>query len=170
MIGLTDNLAKFEWENDIPFKESTVKKTISAMIGEEKPSVLGLLNYNTKKVKWDLTCVQPEKNDIFGSYGFKQVNSSFAITVKKQTEDSTSLKIIVSAVQGGWLSGNIAYLQSECDKFNKALAYYLEHQDEVDEWNTCFKPKSLEDAQKSGCAVFIPLLLIGGGSLLSILI
>ena len=52
MIGLADNLAKFEWENDIPFKESTVKKTISAMIGEEKPSVLGLLNYNTKKVKW----------------------------------------------------------------------------------------------------------------------
>ena len=129
MIGLADNLAKFEWENEIPFRESMVKKTISAMIGEDK-MVLGLLNYNTKGQKWGINCVQPEKNDVFGSYGFKQINSSFAITVKKQTEDSTSLKITVSSVQGGWVSGNIAYLQSECEKFNKALAYYLEHQEE----------------------------------------
>lgn len=169
-IGVADNLAKFEWENEIPFNEDIVKKTIHAMIGEENPKVLGLLNYNTNNTKWGVSSLNPESNDVFGSYGFGQVNSAFAITVKKVSEETTDLKIVVSSRQGGWLSGNQAFLQSECEKFNKALVYYLQHQDEVNAWETTVKPNSISSAKKSGCAVFIPLFLIGGAGLLSIVL
>lgn len=164
-MGNVDNLAKFEWENEIPFPVAQVKKTIHAMIGEE-PMILGLLSYNTEKKKWDLNSLNPSINEAFGSYGFGQVNSSFSITVKEVSENSTNLKITVSARRGG-LYGNQPYLQSECDKFNKALGYYLEHQDQVDKWHNEFRPAKIEEnnnSSKSGCMVVLPLI-IGAGSL-----
>ena len=164
-MGFADNLAKFEWENEIPFADTIVKNTIHAMIGEEKPMVLGLLDYNKKKQKWGLNCVHPESNEIFGTYSFGQVNSSFSITLKRLSDESTNMKITVSARQGGPLNGNLSYLQAECEKFNKALAYYLENQNEINDWNTNFKPQQLEKVQNSGCVILIPLII--SGSLLS---
>lgn len=165
-MGTHDELAKFHFDNTIPFKEDVVKRTIKAMIGQDRPeSVLGLLNYNTTKTKWGVFPTIPSSNDTFGSYSFGQVKSSFAITVKKEDENSTHIAIDVS-VRPGLATNGVPYLQSECDKFTKALAYYLEHQDEVDVWERDFKPKQLEMASKSGCSVFISLI-IGGGALLA---
>lgn len=160
-MGLANNLAKFEWENEIPFKEEQVKKTIHAMIGEQKPRVLGLLNWGN----WGLKCVLPENNDVFGTYSFAQINSIFSITTKKISEISTHLKIVVSSREGSPLSGDIPFLQSECEKFNKALAFYLENANEVEKWNSESKPSQLEAAKNSGCAIFIPIIFVG--SLLS---
>ena len=159
-----DNLAKFEWENEIPYPVAQVKKTIHAMIGEwDTNKVLGLLVSNTKKMKWDLNAPSSSINEAFGSYSLGQVNSSMSITVKEISEKATNMKITVSARRGG-LYGNQSYLQGECDRFIKALGYYLEHEDEVDEWHNVSRPKQMADMSKSGCMVVIPLL-IGGGML-----
>ena len=66
-MGLANNLNKFEWENEIPFSEEQVKKTLHAMVGEGS-KVSGLLNKNKQ---WGLTCVNSESNDTFGSYSFE---------------------------------------------------------------------------------------------------
>lgn len=161
-----DNLAKFEWENEIPFPVAQVKKSIHAMIGEETPNkVLGLLMYNPEKMKWDLNCVGPVINEAFGSYSFGQVNSSISITVKEVSEKTTYLKITVSARRGG-MYGNQSYLQGECDRFNKALGYYLKHEDQIDRWHNEFKPSQISEnaSSNSGCMVIVPLI-VGGGML-----
>ena len=162
-MASTQNLIKYEWSNDIPFNIDKVKNTLHAMLGEDKPSmVLGLLSHNKQKNKWDLNCLNPDCNETFGSYAFGQVNSSFSITVTKTDENTTKLSIDVMNRQGGMYS-NQAYLQSECNKFNKALGYYLEHQDEVEDWYTNIKPNSIQQNANNGCALFIPLI-IGAGS------
>jgi hypothetical protein len=166
------NLAKFEWENDIPFSVEVVNKTLHATLGEGGPGkpdfVLGFLNYNNENKKWGINSVDPTHNDTFGTHGFGQVNSSFSITVKSVNEKTTNMKIIVSARQGNFIGGgNQAYLQDECQKFITALSYYLEHQDMVDNWVENYKPQTLaKNAQQKnnkGCALFIPFFIGVGG-------
>ena len=156
-----DNLAKFEWENEIPFPIEKVKKSIHAMIGE--PDILGLINYNPKNNKWHLNSIDPIINASFGSYSFGQANSSVSATVKEVDEKTTNLKVTVSARRGG-LYGNQPYLQTECDRFNKALSYYLEHEDEVEVWHNEFKPskKAANNSPKSGCMLIMPIIMAGG--------
>ena len=158
-----DNLAKFEWENEIPFPVAQVKKTIHAMIGDyDNKHALGLLIFNKKNMEWDLTACDSSNNDAFGSYSFKQFTSIISVTVKEVSEKSTNMKITVSATYGG----NQRNLQDKCDKFNKALGYYLEHQDEVDEWHKELPQKIEEYKNAKGCMVILPLI-IGGGSMLA---
>ena len=137
-MGLANNLNKFEWENEIPFAEEQVKRTLHAMIGEGL-NVSGLLS---QEKKWDLTCVNSESNDTFGSYSFGQVNSIFSITTKKASENSSHLHITISERQGAFITGNQAYLQSECNKFIKALTYYLENTNPITWWYNDWKPRA----------------------------
>ena len=137
-MGYANNLNKFEWENEIPFSEEQVKRTLHAMIGEGI-NLSGLLS---QEKKWDLTCVNAECNDTFGSYSFGQVNSSFSITIKKVGENSSHLHITISERQGAFITGNQAYLQSECNKLIKALTYYLENTNPVKWWYDVWKPES----------------------------
>ena len=174
------NLAKFEWENEIPFPIDVVNKTLHAVLGEgeeprQKDFVLGLLSFNKEDRKWGINSVSPTHNDTFGTHGFGQVNSSFSITVKSIDEKTTNLKIIVSARQGNFIGGgNQAYLQAECEKFINAMSYYLEHQDIVEDWHDNFKPHSLEknvQNNNKGCATFLILpLLIGAGGYITYLL
>lgn len=171
------NLAKFEWDNDIPFSIDVVNKTLHAMLGEgeaprDKDFVLGLLRYNKENRKWSLNSINPNHNDTFGTHSFQQVNSGFSITVKAISETSTNMKIVVSARQYNFIGGgNQLYLQAECEKFINALSYYLEHQDIVTDWDEIFKPQSLKEnaeAKGKGCALFLFLpLIIGIGSLIT---
>ncbi len=161
-----DNLAHIEWENDIPFALELVKRTIHAMIGEGK-FISGLVVENPAQTKWGLNSVDPEMNEAFGSYVMNQVNSKFSITVNGD-ENKTHIKIIVSA-RAGSAYGSPAYFQSECDKFTKALAYYLEHPEDVDCWYNEIKPKYekyQQNSSNSGCMVFLPLIVGTGGYLL----
>jgi len=173
----SNNLAKFEWENEIPFKTDVVNRTLHALLGEgERPGkpdhVLSLISYNTEGKKWGLNCTGPEHNDAFGTHSFGQVNSSFSIQVKA-VGDNTQMKITVSAREGNFYGGsNQSYLQAECDKFIKALSYYLDNQNLVDEWHNVTKPQSIEankNAANSGCMVIIPLFM-GAGALLTYLL
>ena len=166
------NLAKFEWENEIPFSIDVVSKTLHAVIGEgteprNNDYVLGLLNYNKEDKKWNINSLNRVHNDAFGTHSFGQVNSSFSITIKKVGEESTNMKIVVSARQGNYVGGgNQSYLQAECDKFINALSYYLEHQDIVTDWHDNFKPQSIESNANSGgtgCVLFIPFVIGVGG-------
>ncbi len=166
-MGLANNLNKFEWENEIPFQVDQVKNALHAMIGEGM-NIPGLLGLDADSLHWDLNCVNPENNDTFGSYSFGQVNSQFSITTKKVDENSSILKILVSERQGAFITGNQAYLQSECDKFIKALTFYLEHKDVVENWHKVLKPKWETEAQNSsssgnsskGCIISIVVSVI----------
>lgn len=165
-MGLANNLNKFEWENEIPFPETLLKRTVHAMIGEPV-MIYGLIKLNEK---WNLNCVNPENNDTFGSYSFGQVNSTFSVTVKKVDEQNSNLKVLVAERQGAFITGNQAYLQSECDKFIKALSYYLEHPNEVENWYAVKKPeleKEAKEAAKSapGCGAITLIIIIGGTAL-----
>lgn len=163
-MGLANNLNKFEWENEIPFSQEQLKKTVHAMIGESI-RIQGLLERDSSRLNWDLNCVNPENNDTFGSYGFGQINSQFSITIKKIDENSSGLKILVTERQGAFITGNQAYLQSECTKFIKALTYYLEHPDIVDNWFTNAKLKAEQigsNGTGNGCMVTL-IVLIGAG-------
>jgi hypothetical protein len=136
-MGLANNLNKFEWENEIPFSEEQVKKTLHAMVGEGS-KVSGLLNKNKQ---WGLTCVNSESNDTFGSYSFGQINSVFSITIKKVNENNSHLHITISERQGAFITGNQAYLQSECNNFIKALTFYLEDSNSITWWYDIWKPQ-----------------------------
>ena len=165
-MGLANNLNRFEWENEIPFSDAQIKRTLHAMIGEPV-MIYGLLRLDTK---WDLNCVNPENNDTFGSYSFGQVNSKFSITVKKVDENNSNLKITIVERQGAFITGNQAYLQSECDKFIKALTYYLEHPDIVDNWHEIKKPeleKAANEVAKSspGCGTIAVVTIVLGVAL-----
>ncbi len=86
-----NNIAKFEWGNEIPFSIDTVNMTLHAIIGEgedpgSKDHVLCLLSFNKKNRKWDINTLYPNHNDMFGIHGFGQVNSVFSITVKSIDE------------------------------------------------------------------------------------
>lgn len=160
-MGLANNLNKFEWENEIPFPYEKVKNSLHAMIGESM-NIPGLLRLDADSLHWDLNCVNPENNDAFGSYSFGQVNTKFSVTTKKVDGNSSNLKILVSERQGAFITGNQAYLQSECDKFIKALTFYLEHEDVVDNWYKVLKPKWETEAQNAasssssnGCIISI---------------
>ena len=168
------NLAKFEWENEIPYSKDVVNRTLHAVIGEGEETrdldyVLGFLSYNKENRKWGINSLLRKHNDAFGTHSFGQVNSAFSITVKAINENSTDLKIVVSARQGNFIGGgNIAYLQGECDKFIDALSYYLERQDLVKDWEENFKPQTLANNAKvkgKGCAMllFVPFILGLGG-------
>lgn len=165
------NLAKYEWENEIPYPKDEVNRTLHAVIGEGEETggldyVLGFLDYNKENRKWGLNSLLRNHNDAFGTHSFGQVNSSFSITVKAINDNSTVLKIVVSARQGNFIGGgNIAYLQGECEKFIKALSYYLERQDVVKDWEENIKPQMLaKNAQVKGkgCAMILLLPLILG--------
>ena len=176
-MGLANNLNRFEWENEIPFSTEQVKRTLHAMIGESM-TVNGLLTLDADKLHWDLNCVNPENNDTFGSYSFGQINSKFSITVKSVDENNSGLRITVVERQGAFITGNQAYLQSECDKFIKAFSFYLEHPDVVDNWYNVIKPhldeveKKATEAANSGpgcgtIATIIVVLGVGLGLLLA---
>ena len=163
-MGLANNLNKFEWENEIPFSDAKVKNTLHALIGDSN-TVHGLLVQDSDKLGWDLNCLNPEVNDTFGSYSFGQINSQFSVTVKKVDENNSHLRITISERQGAFISGNQAYLQAECDKFIKALTFYLEHQDTIEQWHNVIKPQresaasEAANSSSSGC-VYIALLTI----------
>lgn len=168
-MGLANNLNKFEWENEIPFSIDQVKRTLHAMIGESM-SVSGLLNLDSEKLHWDLNCVDPENNDTFGSYSFGQINSKFSITTKGINENNSNLKITVVERQGAFITGNQAYLQSECDKFIKAFTFYLEHPETIDNWYNVTK-QHLEEVDKKaaeaansgiGCGAITFFMIICG--------
>ena len=132
-MGLANNLTRYEWENDVPFTLNQLKSTLHAMIGTDSTS--GLITTDNDKYNWQLTCVYPEANDTFGSYTFGQVNTIFTITVKEVDEDTSNMAIKVGQRQAAIYSGNQAYLQQECNRFIKALTYYLEHPQEVENWH-----------------------------------
>lgn len=169
-MGLANNLNKFEWDNEIPFSEEQLKRTLHAMIGESS-MVSGLLNTDTNDKKWNLTCVNPESNDTFGTYSFGQINTTFSITIKKNGENNSNLHITISERQGAFITGNQAYLQSECNNFIKALTYYVENQSAVDYWYSTIKPQKEQIATQTanqpilskGCIVAIVLFVIIGG-------
>jgi hypothetical protein len=170
-MGLANNLNKFEWENEIPFSEEQVKRTLHALVGEEK-GVSGLLMIDSAGSKqWDLTCVNPECNDIFGSYGFGQVNSIFSITVKKVDENRSCLHITTAERQGAFITGNQAYLQSECNKFIKALTYHLENPNIIEHWYNVIKPQreqintqnSNKYSSSNGCIISLIIFVIVAG-------
>lgn len=158
------NIAKFEWENEIPFSADVVKRTIQALIGESAESnrmIRGLLDKNPTNQKWGLNSVNPESNITFGTFTLNQVNSKFSITVAPSGENS-HIKITVTGRTGSAYTSP-SYYQGECDKFTKALAYYLGHQDEVDYYYNESKPQQTEyinDSSNSGCMVVLPF--IGG--------
>ncbi len=168
-MGLANNLNRFEWENDIPFSNEQVKKTLHAMIGESM-FVSGLLTLDADKFHWDLNCVDPENNDTFGSYSFGQINSKFSITVKSVDENNSGLRITVVERQGAFITGNQAYLQSECDKFIKALTFYLEHPNIVDNWYNAPKTNvnevgnnAVEVANSNhGCGTIATIIIVLG--------
>ena len=170
-MGLANNLNKFEWENEIPFAEEQVKRTLHALLGEEG-GVSGILMMDSvNEKKWNLNCVNPECNDTFGSYSFGQVNSAFSITIKRVNETTSNLRIVVSERQGAFITGNQAYLQTECNKFIKSLTYHLENPNLVDYWHNVTKPQREEVAKQvanassssKGCILSVILLIILGG-------
>lgn len=167
-MGLANNLNKFEWENEIPFSDVQVKSTLHAMIGESM-MIPGLINIDSDRLRWNLNCVNPENNDTFGSYSFGQVNSKFSVTIKKINENTVNLKITIIERQGAFITGNQAYLQSECDKFIKVLTYYLQHQDAVDNWHKALKPRYAQEAVEKplriskGCIIAIVIFVIISG-------
>lgn len=161
-MGLANNLTRYEWENDVPFALDQLKRTLHAMVGTE--SIAGLITLDEDKHNWKLTCVYPESNDTFGSYTFGQVNTIFTITVKEVNEDTSHLSIKVGQRQAAFYSGNQAYLQEECNRFIKALTYYLEHPEEVENWHQV-KPQSEATSQPSkntnGWYILFYLVLLG---------
>lgn len=161
-MGLANNLTRYEWENDVPFALDQLKRTLHAMVGTE--STAGLITLDENKHHWKLTCVYPESNDTFGSYTFGQVNTIFTITVKEVDADTSHLTIKVGQRQAAIYSGNQAYLQSECNCFIKALTYYLEHPEEVENWHQV-KPQLEATSQPSkntnGWYILFYLVLLG---------
>ena len=164
-MGLADNLTRYEWENDVPFTLNQLKSTLHAMVGTE--STAGLITIDNDKYNWDLNCVYPESNDTFGSYTFGQINTIFTITVKEVDEDTSNMSIKVGQRQAAIYSGNQAYLQQECNSFIKALTYYLEHPEEVENWHkvkTESKDESKPNKKKSndtGWYILLYILIFG---------
>lgn len=161
-MGLANNLTRYEWENDVPFALDQLKRTLHAMVGTE--SIAGLITLDEDKHNWKLTCVYPESNDTFGSYTFGQVNTIFTITVKEVDEDTSHLSIKVGQRQAAFYSGNQAYLQEECNRFIKALTYYLEHPEEVENWHqekTQSEATSQPSKNTNGWYILFYLVLLG---------
>ena len=164
-MGLANNLTRYDWENDVPFSLNQLKSTLHAMVGTD--SAVGLITLDEDKYNWKLSCVYPESNDTFGSYTFGQVNTIFTITVKEVNEDTSNLSIKVGQRQAAIYSGNQAYLQEECNRFIKALTYYLEHPEEVDKWHSN-KPKitpeskpSTKETTSNGWYILIYIIIFG---------